>query len=53
MWQAGQHQPDALAALVIGHDVLVNWAGQSCAVAAPPLTAKLAERQAGRRHRNV
>jgi hypothetical protein len=27
-WQAGQHQPDALAALVVAHDVLVHSAGQ-------------------------
>ena len=26
-WQAGQHQPDSLAAFVIGHDVLVHAAG--------------------------
>ncbi len=27
-WQAGQHQPDALAALVVAHDVPVHSAGQ-------------------------
>lgn len=27
-WQAGQHQPDALAALVVAHDVLVHSIGQ-------------------------
>lgn len=27
-WQRGQHQPDALAATVVGHDVLVNSMGQ-------------------------
>ena len=27
-WQVGQHQPDRLAAWVVGHDVLVNSAGQ-------------------------
>lgn len=26
-WQAGQHQPDCLAALVVAHDVLVSGAG--------------------------
>jgi phage terminase large subunit-like protein len=33
-WQAGQHQPDALAALVVAHDVLVHAAGQ-WSIAAP------------------
>lgn len=28
IWQRGQHQPDELAAWVVGHDVLVNSAGQ-------------------------
>ncbi|OBF56731.1 hypothetical protein A5756_10595 [Mycobacterium sp. 852002-53434_SCH5985345] len=27
-WQVGQHQPDALAALVVAHDVLIHSAGQ-------------------------
>jgi hypothetical protein len=27
-WQNGQHQPDALAALVVAHDVLVHSLGQ-------------------------
>jgi hypothetical protein len=27
-WQAGQHQPDSLAALVVAHDVLAHAAGQ-------------------------
>ncbi|WP_238888350.1 terminase large subunit domain-containing protein [Mycobacterium sp. IDR2000157661] len=27
-WQAGQHQPDSLAALVVAHDVLVHSIGQ-------------------------
>jgi hypothetical protein len=27
-WQAGQHQPDSLAALVVAHDVLVHAAGR-------------------------
>lgn len=28
VWQAGQHQPDSLAAFVIGHDVLVHAVGR-------------------------
>lgn len=43
-WQAGQHQPDALAALVVAHDVLVHAAGQQMHVAIPDLTAKLSDR---------
>lgn len=34
-WQAGQHQPDALAALVVAHDVLVHATGQTITLAAP------------------
>ena len=34
-WQAGQHQPDRLAALVVAHDVLVHSIGQSWDFAAP------------------
>lgn len=34
-WQAGQHQPDSLAALVVAHDILVHSAGQTIALAAP------------------
>lgn len=34
-WQAGQHQPDALAALVVAHDVLVHAAGQQWGFASP------------------
>lgn len=34
-WQAGQHQPDALAALVIAHDVLAPIAGQQVSFASP------------------
>lgn len=34
-WQAGQHQPDALAALVAGHDVLVHSLGQRVTFASP------------------
>jgi phage terminase large subunit-like protein len=45
-WQAGQHQPDALAALVVGHDVLVHAAGRQMHVAIPDLTAKLGDRAA-------
>lgn len=35
-WQAGQHQPDRLAAWVVGHDVLVSSAGQVWDIAGPP-----------------
>lgn len=34
-WQAGQHQPDNLAALVIGHDECVHAAGLEWDMAAP------------------
>lgn len=34
-WQAGQHQPDCLAALVIGHDVLVRSAGRVWGLSSP------------------
>jgi hypothetical protein len=34
-WQQGQHQPDALAALVVAHDVLVHTAGQQWGFASP------------------
>ena len=34
-WQAGQHQPDALAALVVAHDVLVRSAGQQWGFVSP------------------
>ncbi|RFZ13757.1 hypothetical protein VIMS_02855 [Mycobacterium marinum] len=34
-WQAGQHQPDALAALVVAHDVLVHSMGQAWGFAPP------------------
>ncbi|WP_100523071.1 terminase large subunit domain-containing protein [Mycobacteroides abscessus] len=34
-WQAGQHQPDNLAALVIGHDVCVHSAGLEWDISAP------------------
>jgi hypothetical protein len=36
-WQAGQHQPDSLAALVIGHDVCVHVAGREWDIAGPAL----------------
>lgn len=35
-WQAGQHQPDRLAAWVVGHDVLVSSMGQAWDIAGPP-----------------
>jgi hypothetical protein len=34
-WQAGQHQPDALAAVVVAHDVLVHAAGAQWGFASP------------------
>ncbi|MGO9157847.1 hypothetical protein [Mycobacterium sp.] len=34
-WQAGQHQPDALAALVVAHDVLVHAARQQIRIVSP------------------
>jgi hypothetical protein len=34
-WQAGQHQPDALAALVVAHDVLIHSAGQLMHIVSP------------------
>lgn len=41
-WQAGQHQPDSLAALVVAHDVLVHAAGQRWVIAAPVGTLRAA-----------
>lgn len=34
-WQAGQHQPDQLAALVVAHDILVHSVGQRIVIASP------------------
>lgn len=34
-WQAGQHQPDALAALVVAHDVLVHSLGAQIHLVSP------------------
>jgi phage terminase large subunit-like protein len=42
-WQQGQHQPDALAALVVAHDVLIHAAGQQWSFSAPSLTARLGD----------
>jgi hypothetical protein len=39
-WQAGQHQPDSLAAVVVAHDVLVHSAGMTMTLA-PPLGGSL------------
>ena len=47
-WQQGQHQPDALAALVVAHDVLVHSAGQRVTIAAP-VSRPLGDRPAQRR----
>lgn len=38
-WQPGQHQPDCVAALVIGHDVCVYAAGLSWDIATPVTAA--------------
>lgn len=35
-WQAGQHQPDSLAAVVVAHDVLIHAVGSGWDFAAPP-----------------
>ena len=40
-WQQGQHQPDALAALVVAHDVLVHTAGQQIVIAPPQFDVSL------------
>lgn len=34
-WQAGQHQPDSLAAVVVAHDVLVHSAGHQFHIVSP------------------
>lgn len=34
-WQAGQHQPDSLAAVVVAHDVLVHSAGHQVHIVSP------------------
>lgn len=39
-WQAGQHQPDSLAAVVVAHDVLVHSIGQQWGFASPLDTAR-------------
>jgi phage terminase large subunit-like protein len=48
-WQQGQHQPDALAALVVAHDVLIHAAGSQTYIAAPSLTARLGDQPTQRR----
>ncbi|WP_372512674.1 terminase large subunit domain-containing protein [Mycobacterium yunnanensis] len=35
LWQAGQHQPDQLAALVVAHDVLIHSVGREWSMAGP------------------
>jgi len=42
-WNAGQHQPDSLAALVVAHDVLVHAAGQRITFGSPLASARRAE----------
>ncbi len=44
-WQQGQHQPDALAALVVAHDQLVQSASQQMTIAVPS-AARLGDRAA-------
>ncbi|AQT78313.1 hypothetical protein B1R94_02270 [Mycolicibacterium litorale] len=34
-WQPGQHQPDRLSALIVGHDLCVHAAGQEWGMASP------------------
>lgn len=41
-WQPGQHQPDALAALVVVHDVLSHAAGRQMTLVSPLDTARRA-----------
>ena len=41
-WQAGQHQPDSLAALVVAHDVLVHAAAHQSCIVSPLDTARRA-----------
>jgi hypothetical protein len=43
-WQAGQHQPDQLAAAVIAFDVLAPTAGQAAVFVAPDLTRRISDR---------
>lgn len=50
-WQAGQHQPDSLAALVVAHDLLIHAAGARMSISAPDLTATISESGAGQRGR--
>ena len=45
-WQAGQHQPDRVAALVVAHDVAVHSAGARVTVAVPDFTARLGDARA-------
>jgi len=44
-WQQGQHQPDALAALVVAHDVLVHSAGRHIVIAPPQFDVSLSGRR--------
>jgi hypothetical protein len=46
-WQAGQHQPDSLAALVVAHDVLAHAASQRWSFATPIPGARFVERLGG------
>ena len=50
-WQAGQHQPDSLAALVVAHDVLVHSIGQQWGFSSPLDTERRAREGRSRRYR--
>ncbi len=43
-WQAGAHQPDSLAALVVAHDVLTYAASRQWSFIAPPLDVRINDR---------
>lgn len=47
-WQQGQHQPDALAALVVAHDLLVHAIGQRATFTNPARAGQLRERGSDR-----
>lgn len=53
LWQAGQHQPDRVAAAVIAHDTLVKMAGKVAQFASPAQTSTPNRRNAGWLERKV
>lgn len=53
LWQAGQHQPDRVAAAVIAHDTLVKMAGKVAQFASPAQTSTPNRRNAGWLERTV